>query len=379
VFQNIERTKFDVRVADPDGRTLVAVTNDLFLDLEPAWHPSGRFIVFSSQRSGGLNLWSVPVDAKGRPRGRLRQLTTGAGQDVGAAFSPDGRRLAFSVLRQNAEIWRLPADPSTGRPAGPPEKVVAGTRESSRGCFSPDGSLVAFSSDRAGEMNVWVYDVARRAARPVTTGPGGDYQARFSPDGSRLVFFSCREGQPDVYSVRLDGSGLARLTANGAVNVNPVSSPDGRSLAWMCDLGGRLEVWIMGADGSGARPLTDVGVMGHFLLFSPDGRHVIFRCPSSPPRTMRAPVDGGEPEPVGDVRGGAHMSFSPDASRIADVVAHKTIWISPLAGGEPEAVFAFDDPDVRIDYPVWSPDGRSVLFDRVLARGGDVWMLEAAG
>jgi eukaryotic-like serine/threonine-protein kinase len=379
VFQNVEKTKFDVRVADLESRSLVWVTNDLFLDLQPAWHPSGRFVVFSSQRSGGLNLWSVPVDSKGRPRGRLRQLTTGAGQDVGAAFSPDGRRLAFSVLRQNAELWRLPVDAATGRPSGAPEKVVGGTRENSRGCFSPDGALVAFSSDRAGDMNVWVADVARRAARPVTRGPGGDYQPRFSPDGSRLAFFSCREGQPDVYTVRLDGSELTRLTANGAVNVNPAWSPDGRTIAWMCDVGGRLEVWVMAADGSGGRPLTDVGVMGHFLLFTPDGRHVVFRCPCSPPRTLRVPVAGGEPEPVADVRGGAHMSFSPDASRIADVVAHKTIWVSPLAGGEPEGVFAFDDPDVRIDYPVWSPDGRSILFDRVVPRGGDVWMLQAAG
>ncbi len=73
------------------------------------------------------------------------------------------------------------------------------------------------------------------------------------------------------------------------------------------------------------------------------------------------------------------MSFSPDASRIADVVEHKALWISSLGeGGEPEEVFAFDDPDVRIDYPVWSPDGRFLLFDRVRPRGGDVWMLESA-
>jgi TolB protein len=378
VFQNIERTKFDVRIADLGGGGLTWVTNDLALDLHPVWHPSGREIVFSSQRSGGLNLWSVPVDATGAPCGRFRQLTTGAGQDLGAAFSRDGRRLAFAVLRQNAELWRLPVAPETGRPAGPAEKVVAGTRESSRGCLSPDGALIAFNSDRSGDMNLWLFDSARRAARQVTRGPGGDYQPRFSPDGGRLAFFSCRAGQPEVFTVRLDGSALERLTCNGAINVNPVWSPDGTRIAYMSDVGGRLEVWIMGADGSAARPLTDVGVMGHFLLFTPDGSHVVFRCPSNPPQTMRVSVEGGEAVPIGDVRGGAHMSFSPDASRIADVVAHKTVWISPLAGGAPEAVFAFDDPDVRIDYPVWSPDGRSLLFDRVAPRGGDVWLLEAA-
>ena len=376
VFQNIEKTKLDVRVADLETKSLTWITNDFSLDLQPVWEPSGAAIILSSQRSGGLNLWRLPVDRSGRPNGRFEQLTTGAGQDVGAAVSRDGRRLAFTVLRQNAELWRLPVDPVHGRPDGAPQKIVAGTRESSRGSWSPDGSLIAFNSDRAGEMNLWLLVVASRELRAVTQGPGGDYQPRFSPDGARLVFFSCRGGSPDVWTVNRDGSGLARLTSNGAINVNPVWSPDGRHIAFMSDLGGRLEVWLMEADGGDPRPLTDVGVMGHFLLFTGDGRSVVFRCPSSPPRTMRVSVAGGEAEPVGDVRGGAHMSFSPDASRIADVVAHQTIWVSPLGGGEPEKVFSFEDPDVRIDYPNWSPDGRSLLFDRVRPRGGDIWVLE---
>ncbi len=377
VFQNIERTKFDVRVADPETKSLTWITNDLALDLQPVWEPSGAAIVLSSQRSGGLNLWRLPVDRSGGPTGRFQQLTTGAGQDVGAVVSRDGRRLAFTVLRQNAELWRLPVDPRDGRPGGAPEKVVTGTRESSRGCWSPDGSLIAFNSDRAGEMNLWLLEVASREIRAVTQGPGGDYQPRFSPDGACLVFFSCRGGSPDVWTVNLDGSGLERRTANGAINVNPAWSPDGRHIAFMSDLGGRLEVWLMEADGREARPLTDVGVMGHFLLFTGDGRSVVFRCPSSPPRTMRVSVTGGEAEPVGDVRGGAHMSFSPDGSRLADVVAHQTIWVSPLGGGAPEKVFSFEDPDVRIDYPMWSPDGGFLLFDRVRPRGGDIWVLEA--
>jgi Tol biopolymer transport system component/tRNA A-37 threonylcarbamoyl transferase component Bud32 len=380
VFQDIEKTRFLVRVADVETQRLTWVTNDVYLDLCPVWSAAGDAILFSSQRSGGLNLWKLRVDSDGRPAGRLRQITTGPGQDVGAAVSRDGRRVAFTVLRQNAALWRLPVDPTNGRQAGAPEKVVAGTRENTRGSYSSDGSDIVFSSDRAGEMNLWILDLVNRKVRPVTRGPGGDYQARFSPDGRRLVFFSCRDAGPDIYSVERDGSGLARLTDNGAINVNPVFSPDGRSIAYQSDLGGRMEVWLMDAEGRDQRPLTDVGVRGHFLLFTRDGRHVIFRCSSDPQRTLRAPVVRGEPEPVGDVRGGAHMSLSPDEGRIADVVEHKVLWISPLDdASEPEEVFAFDDRDVRIDYPVWSPDGRFILFDRVLPQGGDIWLLEHPG
>ena len=70
------------------------------------------------------------------------------------------------------------------------------------------------------------------------------------------------------------------------------------------------------------------------------------------------------------------MSLSPDFLRVMDVIGHKTLWVSPVKSGEPEKVFEFDDPDVRIDYPVWSPDGKWVLFDRFRPQGGDIWMME---
>ncbi len=37
-------------------------------------------------------------------------------------------------------------------------------------------------------------------------------------------------------------------------------------------------------------------------------------------------------------------------------------------------MFEFEDPDVPIDYPVWPPDGRWVLFDRFRPHGGDIWL-----
>jgi Tol biopolymer transport system component len=136
----------------------------------------------------------------------------------------------------------------------------------------------------------------------------------------------------------------------------------------------------MAADGSEPRQLTNVGVGGHFLHWTHDGGAVIFRCVGEGrPRLLRVPAQGGPPEELPEVAGGSHISFSPDGSRIMDVVAHKTLWVSPLRGGAPEKVFEFEDPDVRIDYPVWSPDGRSVLFDRFVPQGGDIWLMEGIG
>jgi Tol biopolymer transport system component len=70
------------------------------------------------------------------------------------------------------------------------------------------------------------------------------------------------------------------------------------------------------------------------------------------------------------------MSFSPDHSMIMDVAAHRVLWCSSLDGTPARKVYEFDDSESRIDYPVWSPDGRWVLFDRFLPQGGDVWAVE---
>ncbi|HEY6930825.1 MAG TPA: protein kinase, partial [Thermoanaerobaculia bacterium] len=169
-FQNIERTKFDVRVVDLASKSLTWITNDLYRDIDPVWSPSGRFIYFSSDRTGGLNLWRSAVSADGTPSGLPQQLTSGAGQDLEAAFSQDGRKLAFAILKQNADVWKLPVAPETGRQSGQPEKVIASSREDSRGAWSPDGKWIAFNSDRSGEMNIWLESLESGTPRQLTKG-----------------------------------------------------------------------------------------------------------------------------------------------------------------------------------------------------------------
>jgi Tol biopolymer transport system component len=70
------------------------------------------------------------------------------------------------------------------------------------------------------------------------------------------------------------------------------------------------------------------------------------------------------------------MSFSPDHNRMLDVRGHKMVWVTLLGGGAPYQVFEFPDPAIRIDYPVWSPDGRFMLFDHDAPHGGDIWLLD---
>ena len=113
------------------------------------------------------------------------------------------------------------------------------------------------------------------------------------------------------------------------------------------------------------------------MRWTADGRAVVFlgHTPEGG-RPIRLDVGTGAMTQLPHVASGAHMSFSPDRSRILDARTHRTLWVHPLDGTDPYQIYDVGEPDMRIDYPVWSPDGKWVLFDHASPRGGDIWQLE---
>ncbi len=377
VYRRREKSKSDIQVVDLVTAAVIWLTDDDYRDLNARWSPDGASIIFSSYRGGGQNLWRQPVDASGRPSRSADQLTTGAGNDVQPALSPDGGQVGFVVLGINSDLWRLALDPETGQRAGEPERVVSTSREDSRGAWSPDGTMLAFNSDRTGDMNIWLKSFRDGSERRLTSGSGGDYQPCWSPDGSRIVFFSSRAGNVDIWEVEVATGETHQLTDDPSLDEDPFYSPDGRYIAFQSDRDGRLEVWVMGADGSGQRQLGMTGTSGHFMRWTDDSSAVIHRVPGEHGTNLFSQPLDGDPGPLPALEGaGHHISYSPDRSLILDVTGHKTIWTYPTRGGERNRVFEFDDPDSRIDYPVWSPDGRWVIFDRADYQGADIWLLE---
>jgi serine/threonine-protein kinase len=375
VFRRIDKTASDLVSIDIGSQQSRWITHDNVLDMNPAWAPDGRSIYYSSAGGGGLNIWRIGINAEGDRDGGPQQLTTGAGDDINPAPSPNGKQLAFSVRGFDSDIWRLPVDPATGRATGQPDAVTATTRVESRGSWSPDGSSIAFNSDRRGEMNIWIRGLATGAERHITRGSGGDYQPNWSPDGRTIAFFSARAGNSDIWLVGTATDSLKQLTTDRSMDTNPFFSPDGKRIAFMSDRRGRLEVWLMNADGSGQQPVGETRAGGHFIRWTPDGGSVIFRAESgTQTEIVQVRLSDGAVTHLPKVLSGAHMSWSPRHDIIMDVQGHKALTVYPLTG-EPRKVFEFPDPNVRIDYPVWSPDGKWVLFDRAAPGGGDIWIL----
>ena len=86
--------EFDIYEADLNGKITKKLTDSPGYDAEAVVSPDGKYIVFTSTRSGDLELWRMDIDGK-----NLKQLTFGMGYDGGAFFSHDSKKLVFRSSR----------------------------------------------------------------------------------------------------------------------------------------------------------------------------------------------------------------------------------------------------------------------------------------
>ena len=80
----------DVWTLGLDGGDPVLVTEEGPVDWNPVWSPDGRYLYFSSDRGGSMNLWRIPID---QTTGETRGLAQPARQPDGA------RRLSYAEGR----------------------------------------------------------------------------------------------------------------------------------------------------------------------------------------------------------------------------------------------------------------------------------------
>jgi Tol biopolymer transport system component len=113
------RGHFDVVVLDPSGRVVRELTADRAIDAMPAWSADGRYVIFSSDRSGIPNLYAADLAAEGDSV-RLFQVTNVLTGAFDPDISPDGRWIYFAAYHADGyHIERIPFDPATWRAPAP--------------------------------------------------------------------------------------------------------------------------------------------------------------------------------------------------------------------------------------------------------------------
>ena len=184
---------YDIYAADADGSNTELLIGGEGYDAEATVSPDGRYIVFTSTRSGDLELWRYELAT-----GDLLQLTDELGYDGGAFFSPDSKKI----------VWRA------SRPTGEAATLYR--------------SLLDDGKVEPNALDIFVADIDGSNVQRVTQLPGANWAPYFHPSGEKVLFTSNHhviDTEPrlfDIFMVNLDGTDVTQLTHSGTFDGFPM-------------------------------------------------------------------------------------------------------------------------------------------------------------
>ena len=157
---------------------------------------------------------------------------------------------------------------------------------------------------------------------------------------------------------------LTRLTSESGLTTDPAVSPDGRLLAYASDRGGagNLDIWVQQISGGEPIRITMDDADDREPSFSPDGSKIVFQSDRKGGGIYLVSALGGEPRLLAEK--GRSPRFSPNGEWIAyhfggTFLVWSKLYVVPVVGGISRPIQP-DFFDAR--YPVWSPDGKHLLF-----------------
>ena len=201
---------FDIVVADTAGREVRWLTSSPGYDAEATVSPVGDRIVFTSTRSGDLELYSMNIDGSD-----VVQLTDVPGYDGGAFFSWDGKKIVFRASRHEGDD------------------------------LARYNELLAKHLVRPSKMELYVMNADGSGLRQLTRNGAANFAPFWHPDGRHIIFAS-NVNDPkgrnfDLYLIEEDGSNMRQLTYEESFDGFPMFTRDGRSLIFASNRGGTRE------------------------------------------------------------------------------------------------------------------------------------------
>jgi tricorn protease len=424
----------DIWTADENGQNIQRLTVNRARDVYGRFSPDGKWIAFSSERNGNLDVYLIPAGG-----GNAKQLTAHSADDIVLGWSADSKAVLFSSNRGEDFMPQLYLVSTEG---GMPWK--AGTDMGIQASYSPDGQKLAYNQKGqvywrkyyrgAYQTDIMIMDVAAKKFTQVTDFDGLDSWPMWGHDGF-IYFVSDRDGNglTNIWRVSDNGGKADKITAFKSGDVRwPAISADGKVIMFEHDFG----IWKLDVASKRATQIKlDIDAeteenMSEYQSFNseaddydlaPSSRRIAVSVHGE---IFTAPVEEGDIKQITD--GPARdreVSYSPDGkwiSYISDQSGREELYVVPLDGSaqpvqltdidalkfsynwspdSKDLVFTASDNNLRkltvankqvtvldtsryggFGQPVWSPDGKWIAYSKSdAARTSDIYMIAASG
>ncbi len=366
----------DVYVVSAEGGEPRRLTWHPGGDQVQGWTPDGRSILFASSRatwapSGSPRFWTVPVEGGVESAMALPRAFQGK-------ISADGSRMAYRMNNswdeerrnyrggQNRPIWIV--DLKTYDLVSPPWTESKDVDP----VWVDDG--VYFISDRDGVANVWEYQTRTKKLTQVTKFTDFDVKALNSGAGS-IVFEQA--GYVHELDPKSGKSHVVNITAVGdfpwmmpnwkdvsSRMTNMALSPTGRRVV----VEARGEIFTIPAEKGDIRNLSNSSAAAERdPAWSPDGKFISYFSDKSGEYRLYIEAQDGLTPPREIVLPNPKQyytsSWSPDSKKILYSDTDLKVWVMDVASGQAKVVG--NDPWMvpqRTLNPVWSPDSKWVAY-----------------
>jgi len=394
----------------PDGKTIVfdllgdlytmpstggeaaALTSGMQFDAQPRFSPDGKLVVFTSDRDGGDNVWTIDVATR-----QTKQITRGKNNRYRSPeWTPDGNYIVVARAQSPigpSKLIMVHKDAGAGTQLiRDPQPMLAGTFPVSTlgAAFGKDERYIWFAQRSA----AWEYNAGlpqyqimtfdRQTGRRETRANlyGSAFRPALSPDGKYLVYGSRYETQTGLRIRDLETSEERWLAypvqrdeqeSVASLDVLPGYSFTPDSKAIIVSYGGKI--WrvpatcatAQGAGGAARDARPDPSCAAVNIPF-----HVRTQIGVGPKLAFNYKVEDAPEFTVRQIRDAVP---SPDGKRLAFVATDK-LYVMDFPSGTPRRLTDLTGNDAQ---PAWSPDGQSIAFVTWTRDGGSLYKVAAAG
>ncbi len=360
----------------------------------PIWTPDGKYLLFSSARSGVADLWAVRV-VDGMTQGSAVQVKSNLPWGF-TVMGFAGDKLLYCQDTGGGDVFAADFDQQAGRVTGTPVNLLPLNQGMNmKGVFTRDGKKLLYASRRgdvtAPTLRLVVRDVATGEEKEIPRAHLDRLVSRVvpSPDGRYVLSKVQGLGPEQILRLIDTHTGEVRTLANAPSN--GIWSHDGKAVYYNKSVRGQSVLVRQDIASGDTSSIATPG--GYGIALSPAGDSVLQAVRKGNNIDLYiGPIAGGEFRHIaqlsnfGDEMGRlnfAGLAFTPDGKRIVfgraerDAAKQKTtgnteVLTVPLSGGEPQSA-GLALPDLR--GLSFAPDGRLVFTAERMFKL-EIWSIE---